>query len=110
MPIDGVEVMNDKGELEDLKMEHATITKAVMTLSMLLNTFKSDVFEIHFQGHDFNDYICGNRDAAIGKVLLKILSDDVLNAEVTEAHIDIYEACSDISGITVTIDYDPDKE
>ncbi len=87
-------------------MEHLTITKAAMTLGMLLNIFKSDVFEIHFTGHDPDEYICG--DLATGEVLQKILGGDVLNAEVTEAHLEVYD--SEISGISVTIDFDLDKE
>lgn len=99
-------IMNSKDEWEDLKMEHLTIAKSGITLGKLLNILKSEVFEIHFPGHESDGYICG--DLATGEVLLKILKDDVLNSEVIEAHLEAYG--DDFAGMSVTVDYDLDKE
>lgn len=100
--------MNKKEEKmkSDNKTGYFTVTKAGMTLGKLLRVFKSDVFEIHFPEHESDGYICG--DLATGEVLQKILKDDVLNAKVIEAHLEAYG--DDFAGISVTVDYDLDKE
>lgn len=90
----------------DDKNGYFTVTKAGMTLNKLLNVFKSDVFEIHFPEHESDGYICG--ELATGEVLQKILEDDVLNAKVIEAHLEAYGY--NFTGISVTVDYDLDKE